>query len=526
MIRIMLVHPEDLPDNVEALKAVVLDEQARHEQTRQRCERLERIIKELQRKLFGRRSEKLDADQLNLSFEDAEILLAEVQAELEAIKPKSDQNASGDKPKRKGNRGALPRHLPREEVTVEPETTTCSCGACMQRIGEDRSERLDIIPAQFKIIVTIRPKYACRACQEGVVQAPAPERLIAGGIPTEGLIAHVLINKYADHLPLYRQAQIFSRQGITLDRSTLADWVGRAARELRPVFDCLVVHLKKSTKLFMDETPVPVLDPGRGKTKTGYFWALARDERPWDGKDPPAVAYFYAPGRGGKYAEEFLEGFAGKLQVDGYAAYNRVTSKHRPGGIIILIYCWAHARRKLYEIAESDASPIAEEGLRQIAALYAIEKTIRGLSAEKRQAIRRKRSAPLIEVFEKWLEIQRARVSAKSRLGEALRYIAKHMTGLKRYLDDGRLEIDSNVVERTIRGVALNRKNALFAGHDEGAENWGMIASLIETCKLNGIEPHAWLTDTLERLVDGHMQSQIDELLPWNYKETKIKAAA
>ena len=344
-------------------------------------------------------------------------------------------------------------------------------------------------------------------------------------MPTEALVAHVLVGKYADHLPLYRQAQIMSRQGIDLDRSTLADWVGRAAFELRPVFDRLVAHLKASTMLFMDETRAPVLDPSRKKTKTGYLWALARDDRPWCGADPPGVAYFYAPGRGGKHAEHFLADFSGILQVDGYAGYNRLTNPTRSDGLIKLAYCWAHARRKLYEIAQSATAPIAEDGLKQIAMLYKIEAEIRDKCPEQRLSTRQAQTKPLIEDFEKWVDAMRARVSNGSRLGQALHYIAKHRVGLKRFLDDGRIEIDSNVVERTIMPIALNRKNALFAGHDEGAKNWGMIASLIETCKLNGINPQAYLETTLSRIVGGHPQSRIDELLPWAYKQRQDNVA-
>ncbi|MBT2132197.1 IS66 family transposase, partial [Aliiroseovarius lamellibrachiae] len=315
--------------------------------------------------------------------------------------------------------------------------------------------------------------------------------------------------------PLYRQAQIYARQGVDLDRSTLAGWVGRAAYELRPVFDALIADLKRSTKLFMDETRAPVLNPGKRKTKTGYFWALARDDRAWSGTAPPGVAFTYAPGRSGQFADDILKGFSGILQVDGYAGYNRLLK--RKGDNVDLAYCWAHARRKLHEVAQSGTAPIAEEGLKQIAALYRIEKDIRGLTDEDRLAARQGRSAPLIAVFEAWLAEYRARVSAKAPLGEALKYIAKYWDGLCLFLTDGRIEMDNNPVERTIRPIALNRKNALFAGHDAGAANWGVIASLIETCKLNAVDPHAYITATLTAIVNGHKQSQINGLLPWNY---------
>ena len=404
-----------------------------------------------------------------------------------------------------------------------PDSTVCNCGAERHVIGEDVSERLDIIPAQFRVIVTRRPKYACRSCEEGIVQAPAPAHLIPGGMPTEATVAHVLVSKYADHLPLYRQAQIYSRQGIGLDRSTLAAWVGRAAFELRPVFDALIHDLKRSTKLFMDETRAPVLDPGRKETKTGYFWALARDDRAWNGAEPPGVAFTYAPGRSGQYAEDIPKGFSGILQVDGYAGYNRLL--RRQGQDIQLAYCWAHARQKLYEVAQTGTTPIADEGLQQIAALYRIEKNIRGLSPEARLAVRQEHSKPIVDDFETWLAINRTRVSAKAPLGEPLKYTAKYWNGLCLFLTDGRIEMDSNAVERTIRPIALNRKNALFAGHDAGAQNWATIASLIETYKPNAIDPHAWLTNTLKAIVNGHKQSDIDDLLPWNYNGISQKGS-
>jgi transposase len=513
----------DLPDDIDALKAMILasraelvDRDAVIDRKEDRIQRLEKLVADFKRALFGARSEKIDPDQFELALEDIETAMAAVHAEDEAVDPPTTRPARP----RKANRGSLPRHLPRIEEVIEPDDTTCTCGSERHVIGEDVSERLDIIPAQFRVIVTRRPKYACRSCEDGIVQAPAPARLIPGGMPTEATVAHVLVSKYADHLPLYRQAQIYSRQGIALDRSTLAAWVGKAAFEVRPVFDALIAGLKRSSKLFMDETHAPVLDPGRRKTRTGYFWALARDDRPWGGGDPPGVAFTYAPGRSGEYAEQILQGFGGILQVDGYAGYNRLIRPERMGEPIQLAYCWAHARRKLHEVACNSTAPIADEGLRRIAGLYRIEADIRGLNPEERLKTRREQSAPKIAEFENWLALHRARVSGKSPLGEALKYIAKYWTGLNLFLTDGRVEIDSNAVERTIRPIALNRKNALFAGHDAGAQNWAMIASLIETCKLNNIEPHSYLTKTLTAIVGGHKQSRIDDLLPWNYAAT------
>lgn len=507
-----MIKVADLPDDVDALKAMILAADGREERHVERIAQLEKLLADVKRALFGRKSEKADPDQFELALEDIETAVASIQAAEEA-----DERQVAGKPRpRKANRGSLPRHLPRIEEVIEPESTLCDRGHERHVIGEDISERLNIVPARFRVIVTRRPKYACRSCGGDIVQAPA--HLIPGGMPTEAMVAHVIVSKYADHMPLYRQAQIYSRQGIDLDRSTLAAWVGRAAFELKPVYDALLADLKRSTKLFMDETKAPVLDPGRRKTKTGYFWALARDDRPWGGDDPLGVAFTYAPGCSGQYAEDILEGFAGTLQVDGYAGYNRLLK--RPAQDIELAYCWVHARRKLHEVAQTGTTPIADEGLRQIAALYRTEKDIRGQSPEARLVARQARSKPVIEEFETWLIAHRARVSAKSPLGEALKYIAKYWDGLIRFLDDGRIEIDSNPVERTIRPIALNRKNALFAGHDAGAQNWAVIASLIETCKLNAVDPHAWLTATLQAIVKGHKQSDINALLPWNYIQT------
>lgn len=498
----------NLPDDIEALKAIILAQQEQNA-------RLEALVAAFKQAMFGRKSEKMDPDQFELALEDIETAIALVETEGEANPLVTPTRASTP---RKTNRGSLPKHLPRIEEVIEPESTVCDCGHERHVIGEDTSERLDIVPAQFRVIVTRRPKYACRVCEGGIVQAPAPAHLIPGGMPTEATVAHVIVSKYADHLPLYRQVQIYSRQGIDLDRSTLAAWVGRAAFELKPVYDALLANLKRSAKLFMDETTAPVLDPGRRKAKTGYFWALARDDQPWGGEDPPGVAFTYAPGRSGQYAEDILKGFSGTLQVDGYAGYNRLLK--RPTQDIRLAYCWAHARRKLHEVARTGTTPIADEGLRQITALYRIEKELRGQKPEARLTARQARSKPIIDDFEAWLTAHRARVSAKSPLGEALKYVAKYWDGLCRFLDDGHIEIDSNAVERTIRPIALNRKNALFAGHDAGAQNWAMLASLIETCKRNAIDPHARLTATLQAIVNGHKQSRIDDLLPWNYAPT------
>src|SRR5882757_187446 len=488
--------PDSLPTDADALRTLLLAERTHHAEE---LERLTAIIRELQRHRFGRRAERLDPEQLALALEDVEQTLAAGDA---AAENDSTARKQVTPRRRQINRGALPPHLPREEIVIDVADKTCACcGGLKHRIGEDVAERLDVIPAQFKVIVTHRPKYACAACAGEVVQAPAPERLIENGIPTEALVAHVLVAKYADHTPLYRQAQIYARQGVTLDRSTLADWVGRAAFALRPVHARLLEQLKQSTKLFADETTAPVLDPGRGRVKKGQLWAYARDERPW---------------------AEHLAGFSGTLQVDGYGAYADLAE----AGDVVLAFCWSHVRRQFYDIQAKTPAPIAAEALVRIAPLYAVEADIRGLSAAERRQARQRRSKPLVDALRLWLEAQLAAVSGKSTIAAAIRYALSRWDGLARFLDDGRVEMDSNVVERSIRPIALGRKNHLFAGSDGGGEHWAVIASLIETCKMNGVDPQAYLHDVLAKIVARHPMSRIDELLPFAYLPAADKAAA
>ena len=497
----------DLPDDVDALRALVL-EQA-HELDilkvfRAENERLQAIIDALMRHRFGRKSEQLDADQFELALEEVEAALS--QAELARRKASP---APSERP-RKTNRGSLPAHLERIEQIVDVEDKACACcGGALHQIGEDVAERLDVVPTTFRVLVTRRPRNGCRSCESAVVQAPKPARIVEGGIPTEALIAQVLVSKYADHLPLYRQAQIYARQGIQLDRSTLADWVGRAAWYLRPLRDHILERLRRSERVFADETTAPVLEPGRRKTKTGQIWAYACDDRPWGGSDPPMVAYVYAADRKTERPEAHLSGFAGILQVDGYGAYAALARRHQQ---IRLAFCWAHVRRKFYELAEG--SPVAADVLRRIASLYAIEDEIRGLSAGERRNVRDQRSRPIIDDLYRFLEARGRQASAKSRLGEAIRYTLPRWDGLIRFLDDGRVDLDNNAVDRAIRPLALNRKNALFAGSDEGGDNWAVIATLIENCKLTGINPHTSLNATLSSLANGHPASRIDELMP------------
>lgn len=519
----MTLDGDDLPADPEALRALIVAERAQYAakivQIETERDRLRAIIQALQRHRFGRRSERLDPDQLALALEDLEQMLAASEADA------SQTKAAGAPPsrRRKSNRGALPPHLPRIETVIDVADRHCPCCAReMHKIGEDIAERLDVVPAQFRVLVVRRPKYACRSCAGTMVQAPAPARLIEGGLPTEAVVAHVIVAKYADHLPLYRQAQIYARSGLDLDRSTLADWVGRAAWFLRPLHERLLDSLRRSPKLFADETTAPVLDPGRGRTKTGQLWAYARDDRAWGGPEPPAVAYVYAPDRKAERPAAHLQGFRGILQVDGYAGYRALAD----AGQVELAFCWAHVRRRFYEIAQPGEAPIASAALARIAEIYAIETQIRNQAADTRHAVRQERTKPLVDALRGWLDAQLSTVSQKSATAEAIRYALARWPGLTRFLDDGRIEIDSNAVERSIRPIALTRKNALFAGSDGGGEHWAILASLIETCKLTVVEPHAYLADVLTRIVTGHPANRLDELLPWHWTKNPARQRA
>src|SRR4051794_38112927 len=483
-------------------------------------EKLRLLIRQLQRGRFGRRSERLDPDQLQLGLEDLEQAAAAAEAAQEAAS-RSSNTPRSPRPRRR-NLGALPAHLPRIEVLLDVEDKSCPCcGGTLHVIGESREEMLDIVPAQLRVKVIRRPRYACRACEEAVVQAPAPERPITGGMATEALLAHVLVAKYADFLPLYRQAGIFARQGIDLDRSTLCDWVGRACWWLEPLWRLVRRHVMASTRIFADDTTLPVLDPGRGRTKTGRLWGYAIDDRPWGGTTPPAVVFLYAEDRKGEHPAAHLAEFRGILQVDGYGGFKSLLES-RPPGEIRLAFCWAHCRRRFYEIHRATGSPLAEEALRRIGELYKIEAEIRGRSAEERRATRRERSKPLVDTLHAWLTAQLGRVSGKSGLAEAIRYALRHWPGLVLFLDDGRLELDTNIIEREIRPIALGRKNSLFAGSDGGACHWAIVASLVATAKLDGVEPQAWLTDVLERMVSGCTKAhELERLLPWAWKAAR-----
>lgn len=497
---------DNLPSDMALLHGLLRDMAAVVEHRDGEIERLQTIIKQLQRTQFGRRSERLDPDQLALGLEDLDSDIGRA----EASGPHVDVESADKRPRRK----PLADHLPREEVVIDVANDACPCcGGVLHSIGESVSEMLDWVPAQLRVLRITRPKYACRTCNT-VAQAPAPERPIAGGLATPALLAQVLVSKYCDHTPLYRQAQIFARHGVELERSTLAGWVGGACWWLEALDDRLRKDVFASDHLFADDTPVPVLDPGRGRTKTGRLWVYARDQRPWGGPAPPAAVYIFAPDRRAERPVAHLQHFKGVLHVDGYAGFERLTIR----GDVVLAACWAHTRRKFYEVVQTEDTPLAHEALRRIAGLYAVEAQVRGQSSAHRLAARRTLAKPIVDALQIWLETHLPHLPGRGKLAEAMRYALARWNGLTRFLYDGRIELDTNPVERAIRPVALGRKNHLFAGSDGGGARWATVCTLIETCKLNGVEPYAYLSDVLTRMVGGHPINRIDELLPWAWK--------
>jgi transposase len=494
--------------------------------------KLEGQVQDYRRTKFGPKSEKLDPAQLELALEDLETAIAETQEQIAAVEEKiaaSETDPEKKTPRKKRKARSLPEHLPRVERVIEPESILCPCGCGdMVRIGEDKIERLDYIPASYQVIVTIRPKYACPKGRTGVVQARARAHLLEGSWLTEALLAQIAVSKHSEHMPLNRQAVVMARHGVPIDRSVLADWMGRTGALIAPVVDRMAVLLKQdSTRLYVDETTAPVLDPGRGKTScrkrvfdttTGYLWAVLRDDRGWNGPAPPGVVFHYRPGRKGEYADEILTGFNGTIQVDAYGDYTHLAKPDRKGGKPLqLAFCWAHGRRKLIKAKPKKGSPIVDEAPVRIAALYKVEDSIRGSAPDQRRAVRQELSRPLVDQFFAWLAAQTARISRKSDLGIALAYMLRRQDGFRLFLEDGHVDMDSNLVENAIRSPAMNRRNALFAGHDEGARSWARFASLIATCKMNGVEPYAYLRDLFTKLAHGHLDKDIDALMPWAY---------
>jgi transposase len=485
-------------------------------------EKLRFQIAKLRRMQFGRSSERItrQIEQLELRLEELETAEA-----VDAANAGADHSASAapaaaeparerSRPKRK----PLPEHLPRREVVHQPPNDgACSCPACggkMAELGEDVTEVLDYVPGHFRVIRHVRPKFACQAC-DVITQAPPPALPTPRGRATPATLAHLLVAKYVDHLPLYRQCEIYAREGLELDRSTLCDWVGQAAWLLDPVAATIRRHVFAAEKLHGDDTTVPVLAPGLGRTKTGRLWVYVRDDRPFAGTAAPAAAFFYSPDRGGEHPAAHLAGFTGWLQADGYAGFDVLYDPFRgKPGPIIEVACWAHCRRKFFDVWEANKSPVAREALDRIAAIYAIEARARFAPADERVA-QRVETAPLLEAFFAWADTTLEKLSAKSALAEAFRYALKRRAALTRFVSDGRLEPDNNIAENALRTVVLGRKNYLFAGSDTGGERAAAIYTIVQTARLNEVNPEAYLRDILARIADGHPINRIAELMPW-----------
>ncbi|ASP66610.1 IS66 family transposase [Sinorhizobium meliloti] len=532
----------DLPDDVDALKAMVLAlarEQAAKEvrlkvaeaeiarleavekSANERIANLTLIMKVLQRTQNGKRSERL---RLGVNDEQVSFAFEEVETGLSAIRSELDR-AAKDKPKRAPRpRKGFAAHLERIEEVIEPEIPAGCEGLAKVLIGEDRSERLDVVPPKFRVIVTRRPKYAFRG-SDGVVQALAPAHIIEGGLPTERLLAYIVVSKYADGLPLYRQEAIYLRDGVEISRSLMAQWMGHLGFELQMLADYILERVKESERIFADETTLPTLAPGSGKTTKAWLWAYARDDRPYGGTSPPMVAYRFEDSRGADCVTRHLSGFTGILQVDGYSAYTNLAKTRAKTGsneTVQLAGCWAHLRRKFYDLHISGVSQAATDTVLAMTELWRIEDEVRGKDADSRAARRQEKSSTTVaSLFELW-EKELGKVSGKSKTAEAIRYALTRREALERFLTDGRIEIDSNIVERAIRPQTITRKNSLFAGSEGGGRTWATVATLLQTCKMNGVDPLDWLSETLTRIAQGWPASEIEALMPWNFRSDAV----
>jgi transposase len=530
---------DSLPDDVATLKAMVISTQAAwleaeakarnaEAQVRTReleIEQMKFTIAKLRHERFGQSSERsVVLEQLELQLADMEedAAQAEATAQLAAQAAASAKITVAPFERRKPARRPLPEHLPRERIVYSSPSACPCCGGVLHKLGEDVTETLELIPRQWKVIAHVREKLSCRSC-EAISQPPAPSHPIARGRAGPQLLAHILFAKYGLHLPLNRQSSVYAREGIALDVSTLADWAGAAAATLMPLVLLIRAHVFAAERIHADDTTVPVL--AKGKTRIGRLWTYVRDDKPFGGPDPPAAAFFYSADRGARHPEQHLAGYAGLMQADAYAGFNRLYDARRSPRPIVEAACWAHARRKFFDLARLDGAPIAVEAVERIDALFAIEREINCLTPQQRAAERNARSRPLVVALEGWLREQRPKLSAQSKTGQAIAYTLTRWVALTRFLDDGRVCMSNNAAERALRAVALGRNNWTFAGSDVGGQRAAAIYTLIQTAKLNDVDPQAWLADVLARLQD-HPAKRIDDLLPWNWKREHAQKAA
>jgi transposase len=524
-----VISPGTLPAEIAALQTALTAERAARQQAEARASGAEAmvaylklLIAKMKRERFGQSAERGRKllDQLELQLEELEASATEdeVAAGSAELDPSLVRSLAGKRPVR----APLPAHLPRERVVVPTPPCCPCCGGKLVKLGEDVTETLEVVPRQWKVIQTVREKFSCRVCEK-ITQPPAPFHVIPRARAGASLLAMILYAKFGEHQPLNRQSESYAREGIELDVSTLADWVGACTASLAPLIELIRRHVLAGQRVHGDDTTVPVL--AKQKTVIGRVWVYVRDDRPFAGPDPPAALFFYSRNRNGEHPNRHLAGYAGILQADAYAGFGDLYDAKRKPGPITEAACWSHSRRKFFELAELGKSPLAVEAVRRIDTIFAIEREISGATAEQRLALRQERVKPLVGELEGWMRAERARLSRHADLAKAIDYMLKRWPAFTRFLDDGRICLSNNAAERALRGIAIGRRAWLFAGSDRGGERAAAIYTLIATAKLNGVDPHAWLADVLRRIAD-HPAPQLHELLPWHWKLHQTRAAA
>ena len=514
--------PDPLPDDKNELKAALIEARAKLSGAEALIEHLQLVIAKMKREIFGPRSERGQRliDQMELQLEELAAAAGEDETNAEIARVEVEGFS-----RLKAKRRNFPADLPRRRV-VHPAPQSCPCcgSSKLSKIGEDVTETLDVIPRQWLVTEHVREKFSCRNCEK-ITQPPAPFHVIARGFAGASLLAMMLVAKYANHQPLNRQSEQYGREGIELSVSTMADHVGACAAALKPVYELIKAHVFAAERIHGDDTTVPVL--AKVKTRTGRIWTYVRDDRPFGGQAPPACVFFYSPDRGSIHPEQHLSGYCGILQADAYAGFNRLYAADRKPGPITEAGCWAHARRKLFELADiaskarirkpATISPIAFEAVQKFDAIFALERSINGSSPEARVAARRKDIAPAVNGLIDWMRRERTKLSRHNEVAKAMDYMLRRIDVFTRFLDDGRICLSNNAAERELRAIALGRKSWLFAGSDRGGERAAVMLTLIQTAKLNDVDPQAWLANVLARVAD-HKATELAALLPWNWR--------